>query len=44
MIQNNIDHPLVKEGLEKLNENDMFKKLKDVDLGKAKRDFDEVAG
>jgi hypothetical protein len=39
-----LDHPLVKEGLDKLSENDMFKKLKDVDLNKAKKDFEDVAG
>lgn len=33
MIQNNIDHPLIKEGLNKFNDIEAVKKLKDIDVG-----------
>ena len=35
MLQENLDHPLIKEGLDKLNDMDAIKKLKELDAGEA---------
>ena len=32
LLQDNLDHPLVKEGLGKINDIDAIKKLKDIDV------------
>jgi hypothetical protein len=42
LLQDNLDHPLVKEGLEKLKDFDAYSKLKDVDLGEAMNKFKDV--
>lgn len=42
MIQDNLDHPMVKEGLNKLNDIDVIKKLKDIDTGEAMNKFKDL--
>jgi hypothetical protein len=44
MMQENLDHPLVKEGLDKLNDIDAIKKLKEVDVGEVMNKLQDMGG